>query len=250
MALANRIRNVVDMEVHAQPSDGLGEKEIIASGKALAETLTWLPTTTPDETFEERCDVLALAFKRLRPTVDDAFAKTDSSQGATYEALLWLRDNVQEFSSASRQLSSELGPLTKLPVVVSKEKLMIRASAIAQSFVAKFSPGFSKQHFTAFCLAFEERMPLQYHEVGVLVPTLRLVLLEQIASRTEQVVRDPENGSSQQITLWIQTYREVTRTSWKDELESLIPFDKILREDPAGTYANMDLESRNIYREK
>ena len=83
-----------------------------------------------------------------------------------------------------------------------------------------------------------------------MVAALRLVLLEEIASRGQEAVRNPGNESSQKITLWIQTYRHVSRTSWKDELESLIPFDKVLAEDPSGTYATMDLESRDIYRER
>ena len=249
MAIGSHIRKLMEEEVRRPRPVGLSDKEIVAAANALAATLTWLPST-PSRELSTRCEALAVTFKDSRPRVDAAFAKVAKSRGAPDEALLWLRDNAQEFSSATRQLLDELAPLTDLPVVAGKDKIMPRVLAIAKGFVEKSGPGFSKQQFTAFCMAFEERTPLEYHEIGALVPALRLVLLEQIATRGQEVVRDPKNGSAQQITLWIQSYRQVTQTSWKDELESLIPFDKILAEDPSRTYATMDLESRNIYREK
>ncbi len=109
---------------------------------------------------------------------------------------------------------------------------------------------FSEAKFTEFCLAFEETAPLEFHEVGALVPALKLVLLEKIAARGARLVNDPESTSSERITKFIRTLETVSQTSWKDLLEQLIPFDKILRKDPAGAYAAMDVESRNVYRER
>ena len=37
-------------------------------------------------------------------------------------------------------------------------------------------------------------------------------------------------------------------TVWKDVLEPLIGFDRILRQDPAGAYAQMDFDGRDWYR--
>jgi cyclic beta-1,2-glucan synthetase len=249
MALGSQIRKLLEEEARRPVSVGLSDKEIVAAARALATTLTWLPSTASSE-LSTRCEALATTLEDLRPRVDAAFTKSAKLKGAPDESLLWLRDNAQEFSSATRQLSDELAPSTNLPVVAGKDKIMPRVLAIAKGFVDKSGPGFSKKHFTTFCTAFEEISPLKYHEIGALVPALRLVLLEQIAVRGNEVVRDPKNGSSQQITLWIQSYRQVTQTSWKDELESLIPFDKILAQDPSRTYLTMDLETRNIYREK
>ena len=108
----------------------------------------------------------------------------------------------------------------------------------------------TKAEFTAFCLAFEETTPLEFHEIGALVPALKLVLLEEIAARGRRFVdRSDEQVLRAHVTPFIRTLQHVTQTSWKDELESLIPFDRILREDPAGAYAAMDIESRNVYRE-
>jgi len=253
MGLASYVRSVAGEELRYQrATDAVQgkEKEIDASARALAATLSWLPRTQSSHTFSKRCQALATALRILQSRVETAFARAGDSPGAHDEGLLWLRNNAQEFSAATRQLLTDLGPQTRLPVVASKDRILPRVIAIAQGFVEEWGPTFSKQQFTAYCAAFQETSPLEYHEVGALVPALRLVLLERIAALGELVVNDPAGGDSLKITLWIQTFRYVTQTSWRDELESLIPFDNILREDPSGTYATMDLEGRNIYREK
>ena len=93
-------------------------------------------------------------------------------------------------------------------------------------------------------------MPLDFHEVGALVPALKLVLLEKIAALGVRLLNDPTSKPAQRITACIRTLETVSQTSWKDVLERLIPFDRILRQDPTGAYAAMDFESRNVYRER
>lgn len=231
-------------------TDSVRDEGTINSGRALAASLSWLPATPSADEFVKRCQALSASFKSLQFEVERAFAKVADSLGTPNEGLLWLRDNAQEFASAARQLSNDLGSLNHLPMVASKDQILPRVLAISQAFVEESGATFSKHEFTAFCLAFEENTPLEYHEIGALVPALKLVLLEKIAAQGELVVKGPVTVSTKQITLWIQTFRHMARTSWKNELESLIPFDRILGNDPAGAYPNMDLESRNLYRER
>jgi hypothetical protein len=216
----------------------------------LAASLDWLRGAPSSEVFSKRCKNLTAQFQSVFERVDAAFASAPES-----EDLLWLRDNAQELSSAARMVGNELAPLDGLPLVSrknisSKSEIVPRVLAIAQAFLPEAEPQSSKTKFTAFCTAFEEVTPLEFHEIGALVPALRLVLLEQIASEGERLVDGQPDKSSKRITTSIRTLRHVTQTSWKDELESLIPFDKILREDPAGAYTAMDIESRNVYRER
>ena len=177
--------------------------------------------------------------------VDAAFAQAPGS-----EDLLWLRDNAQQLSSVARQVADELGPLTRLPHVGNGGEIVPRVLAIAEAFFDETEDTFCKNKFKAFCLAFEETTPLEFHEIGALVPALKLVLLERIASRGRCLVDDPASKSSKRVTTQIRSLRNSTQTSWKEELEALIPFDRILREDPAGAYSAMDVESRNVYRER
>jgi len=211
----------------------------------LAASLTWLRGTPSSDAFSRRCQTLAGEFKSIFQGVDAAFAKAPDS-----EDLLWLVNNAQQLCSAARIVASELGPLTALPVVSNKDEILPRVLAIAQGFLAEADTALSKGQFTAFCIAFEEAMPLTFHEIGALVPALKLVLLEQIATRGSCFVNNPTSKTCKQVVPYIRAWQHVAQTSWKDELETLVPFDRILREDPVGAYAAMDVQSRNVYRER
>ncbi|MGA8540643.1 MAG: glycosyl transferase, partial [Terriglobales bacterium] len=259
------VRSVIGDEQHFTPGTSPAARELRSAAMELAASLSWLPGSPSSDTFSKRCQKLAAAFKALSDGVNAAFAQARDS-----EDLLWLRDNVLQLSSATRTLATELGPLTSLPLVYRKDayskdvsrktayskdvfnpnEVLPRVLAIAEGFFEKTDDSFNKNDFTKFCLAFEEATPLEFHEIGALVPALKLVLLEQIAARGKRLVNDPTRELEERVTTCIRTFRHVAQTSWKDELETLIPFDRILREDPAGAYVAMDLESRNVYREK
>jgi cyclic beta-1,2-glucan synthetase len=216
----------------------------------LAAGLSWLPGSPSLDTFSKRCQNLVAAFKSMFACVDAAFSQVPNS-----EDLLWLRNNTQQLSSAARLVASELGPLTALPVVSNRDEILPRVLAIAEGFFDKadttFSDtSFSKARFTEFCMAFEETTPLEFHEIGALVPALKLVLLEQIAARGGYLVNNSTSKTCQRVVPCVRILQHVTQTSWEDELEALIPFDRILRQDPAGAFATMDVESRNVYRER
>ena len=83
-------------------------------------------------------------------------------------------------------------------------------------------------------------------ELWALVPALKLVLLEEIAARGSKVPDDP--GGSYGVGICVRSLREIGHTSWKELLEPMVLFDHILRQDPAGAYARMDFDSRDLYR--
>ena len=83
-------------------------------------------------------------------------------------------------------------------------------------------------------------------ELWALVPALKLVLLEEIAARGSKVAADP--AGSYGAGVCVRSLRDIGQTSWKEVLEPLVLFDRILRQDPAGAYARMDFESRDLYR--
>jgi cyclic beta-1,2-glucan synthetase len=210
-----------------------------------AGSLGWLPRTRSSDIFSRRCQKLAETFATIFEGVDAAFAQAPDS-----EDLLWLRDNAQQLSSGIRGAATELGPLTQLPHVTSKGEIVPRVLAIAQAFLDETDTTFSESKFAEFSLAFEEVTPLEFHEIGALVPSLKLVLLEEIAARGSALVIDPKKKTRKRVTTCIRSLENVTQASWVDVLEQLVPFDGILREDPAGAYARMDVESRNVYRER
>ena len=82
--------------------------------------------------------------------------------------------------------------------------------------------------------AFQKNAALKLHELWALVPALKLVLLEEITARGSNVMGDPEGSYG--VGVCVRSLREISQTGWKDVLEPLIPFDRVLREDPAGAY--------------
>jgi cyclic beta-1,2-glucan synthetase len=250
-----QIEGFLEEERHASGVDAAAQHDALrAAATQLGATLSWLPGASASDALATRCRTLLTAFKNLFASVEPAFQNDPSS-----EDLLWLRNNSQQMMSAARLVANDLEPLRTLPMVSDKSAIVPRVLAIAQACLAEAGTGLTKTQFTEFCLAFEETIPLEYHEIGALVPALKLVVLETIAERGGEIVKDPTRKSStgkssesklpQGVVPYIRVLQHVTQTSWKDELESLIPFDAILREDPAGAYPVMTLESRNVYRE-
>jgi cyclic beta-1,2-glucan synthetase len=234
---------------HSPQGNVAEARPLRSAATEFAASVGWLPWTPSSDTFSIRGQKLAEAFDAIFKGVDAAFAKAPDSKGSNAEDLLWLRDNAQQLRSATRGVGSELGPLTHLPHVTSRGEIVPRVLAIAQAFLDETDSAFSENKFAEFCLAFEEITPLEFHEIGALVPSLKLVLLEQIAARGAVLVNDPTRKSHKRVTTCIRSLESVTQASWEDVLERLVPFDRILREDPAGAYPGMDIESRNVYRE-
>ena len=55
-------------------------------------------------------------------------------------------------------------------------------------------------------------------------------------------------GARLKIETCVRSLREIDQAPWQELLEPLIVFDAVLRRDPAGAYAHMDPESREMYR--
>ncbi|HZW96660.1 MAG TPA: hypothetical protein VFF64_27195, partial [Candidatus Eremiobacteraceae bacterium] len=76
MGLASYVRSVAGEELRYQrATDAVQgkEKEIDASARALAATLSWLPRTQSSHTFSKRCQALATALRILQSRVETAF---------------------------------------------------------------------------------------------------------------------------------------------------------------------------------
>ena len=140
----------------------------------LAATVTWLPDRDSSPVFAERCESLADAAKLLSERTRALPAKNTDP-----EPLLVLRSHTSFIESWVRNVSSELARAA-LPVVSHRSQIVPRVLAIALAFIDETGANFGKSEFTAFCLAFESAVPLQFHEIGSLVSALKLVLLERM----------------------------------------------------------------------
>ncbi len=241
-----QVEGIVGEEERRFSSAGNIEEVVPArsAGADFAATLSWLPERESAEAFQSRGEKLLSRLKKLVSGIDAAFAEAPDSVD-----LLWLRTNGQQLSSAARGLVGEFGTLT-LPVVSYKTEILPRVLAIAEGFLDQVGATFSKSQFTAFCMAFEETTPLEFHEIGSLVPALKLVLIERITGLGIAHLKNVADPPTESVVPLIRNYQHVAQASWKEDLESLIPFNDILLQDPADAYGSMDSDSRNSYREK
>ena len=246
------------MGLHTETEGILGDKErkflstrkeeevlpVRNAATELAASLTWLPDRDSSETFFTRCQALTQQFTTLSDRVDEGIDSAPDS-----EDVIVLQGTIRMLVGGARTVCSELSQAS-LPVVSHKSEILPRVIVIAQTFLDQMEATFSKSEFTAFCMAFEETAPLQFHEIGSLVPALKMILLERIVQGGLALVEKPENRPATGIAPYVRAFEQVLQASWKEDLESLIPFDEVLRRDPAGAYAAMDFESRNWYRER
>jgi hypothetical protein len=146
------------------------------------------------------------------------------------------RQGSQEMASGHIPLECHLGGKLQTARVV----------ALAAGFLATTSYEFTVSSLIAYVQAFQQSTVLRLVELWALVPALKLVLLEEIAARGSKVAADP--AGSYGAGVCVRSLRDIGQTSWKEVLEPLVLFDRILRQDSAGAYARMDFESRDLYR--
>jgi cyclic beta-1,2-glucan synthetase len=210
----------------------------------LSRMMLRLPGTNSSDYLARRWRLLASGFRpllrSLHPHGPDAYQS--NRIGTLYEnsALLsaefhGLDDALRSLRRLSRARTATLNPAP-------------RAILIAQDFLSAVDYEFSEPAFTSYLHAFQQREPLKLAELWAVVTLLKLVLLEQIAS-VASARGEPETAdSSDRLNAGIRSLRDVAQTSWKELIEPLIPFDRVLQRDPTGDYSRMEFESRELYR--
>ncbi|MGH9495070.1 MAG: hypothetical protein ACRD3B_08745, partial [Candidatus Sulfotelmatobacter sp.] len=216
-----------------------------ATAERLAMQLPWLPRVPSSDVFAKRA-------RQARATIFPMLAAVDKSctEAAPTDDARWMRDNSSLISS---ELAAALGDaqfLRKLPHVrAANGEAVPRVVGFAKAYFEETSYRFEEQSFVSFTRGFQKASPLELREFNVLSSALKLVLLEEI-SRRGRAALDDAKGESHEVGVCVQSLREVSQTTWLEFLEPLILFDYVLRQDPAGAYANMEPESRMLYRKK
>ncbi len=208
-----------------------------------ARGLVWLPAVDESTYFEE-------LLKRLTRNLDAVLAAVDarvSSEPSVSEDLHWLDDNLRLIRAVQRELQESTGALRRVPHVRTPDKtIMPRVIAAASDLLLSVEYRYSDHAFATCAEAFQTVAPFNMHELSLIVPALKLVLLEELTKRTEKALANAD--SPQHISELITSLRHLTEAPWKELLEKLIAFERILAADPAGAYSRMDFQSRELYR--
>ncbi len=221
----------------------LPPRSLAASATRLSHSLAWLPAHVDVRSLQERCEALRRSF---RPIVE---ALQERAVGKETDDVRLLRENLLLMQSQIDETCYAFSRTQKLPQArTAGGAIAPRVSAIAEDYLAAVGYEFSAATFTDYAQAFQDATVLQMAELWMLVPALNLILLEQIAECGRHLLHDP--ARSQGVGQMALSMREIKETNQKLLIEPLIRFDRILREDPAGAYPQMDYASRELYRQK
>ncbi len=226
------------MPVAPRPGPSLAD-----TAQRWAHTLVWLPATRQSDSFARRFAALR---RRLDPMLD-ALEVPVSEDERFPEDLQWMHDNVRLVRASEAEVQQSAGSLRRVPHVRTPEKDVVpRVLAIAEDYLHSVDYRYSDQSFAGYVEAFQTVAPLNMQELSLLPPALKLVVLEEFAVRGKQALEDP--ARPRQISVLMGSMRELSEAPWKELLEPLIVFDRILASDPAKAYARSDFQSRELYR--
>jgi cyclic beta-1,2-glucan synthetase len=214
------------------------------NAEELAHLLAWNPSVQASPFFSVRWNAMAAVLKPVLEKIAQE-GRTESES----DDHRWLRENNSFISSHLRNTRNAFKQLEHLPHVRTPRGTTIpRAAGLAEGFLHAVDFEFSERGFVAYLDAYQKSIPLKFGELWALVTSLELVVMEQIAVRGRKCLEDPE--TPQKVGVCVRSLREMSQLHWKDALDSQIVFDKVLREDPAGAYSQMDFDSRALYRER
>lgn len=210
----------------------------------LSRAMLRRPGTNSSDYLARRWRLLASIFRPLLRSLRPY--RSDSSQSNRSRTLY---ENSALLSAEFHGLDEGLPSLPRLPLAgTATLNQAPRAILIAQDFLSAVNCEFSEPAFASYLVAFQERAPLKLAELWAVVTLLKLVLLEEIASAASAQGKPETADSSDRLNASIRSLRDVAQTSWKELIEPLIPFDRVLQQDPTGDYSRMEFDSRELYR--
>jgi len=222
-----------------------GPQAVREKAAELARTLRWLPNSPASRIFAERCSLVARAFRPIFAALDAPPPKVPIA-----DDFRWLYDNGRLLSTEVHSTARTLVSRGKTPHVRTLlDVIMPRSLALAEGFLEAVSYEFSEQAFTSFVEEFQRSTVLKVSELWTLVSAVKLILLEQIATRSKGLLHNP-GADSTGVAICVRSLRKVGEAPWRDVLEPLMVIDQILRQDPEDCYSGMDRESRDLYRKK
>jgi len=190
-------------------------------------------------------------------------AKYSDKKKLASSGVEWFLDNYFVIQKAIEIIRDDLPEeyFNKLPSVKDRSNLP-RIYHIAKYLVKYFEIELVLGNLDQFLSAFQKHIDLHMSELWALPLMLRLVLVEALSDSINDLVGDVQpvglvrglefsNISSDEIIARsLRTLLFFDRLNWLKFFEAHSQVDKKLREDPSGTYAGMDFETRDLYRNK
>ncbi len=217
---------------------------------AAARAATWEVDLRPSQpgTFRQRITGAREKILQLEKQLAAIIENADPTD-PRIPALLELRNSPRLLRTAGTAIELKTRHRAELPRVIDTSRDEPRVAALASAYVHANRQEFDEVTFSAFVRAYQAHEPLTLAEISRFPGFLQFALLEELLKATDELLAGTARSSAP-ILRPLAGIRAVGNTEWTSVLEPLIVFDAILRRDPTGTYARMDVESREIYRQR
>ena len=246
MTGANHRDVLVEMAERAEPAPaGTPQRDtvLVSEARGSAQALVWLPGTKESGYFAERWRALNRQLEPLLSEVDFPLGPDEQLP----EDLQWMHDNVRLVRATQSEVQGSLASLKRVPHVRTADGTVTpRVLAIAQAYLQVVEYRYSDHSFTSYLESFQTITGLNMGELSLLVPALKLVVLEEFVIRGREVLKVPEKPRN--ISDLMGSMREMSEAPWKELLEPLIVFEPVLAQDPARAYARMDFETAKTFK--
>ena len=194
-----------------------------------------------------------------RTALDAMVRKLDALPEPDYRStagdpLLVLRENPRLLRSALNEVATGgrvLDRLPRLSAAGDDGEGLPRALAVAAGYFQGTSNAWDAEALPVYIEGLQSVEPLELQELWSLSSLMKFHLMEQAVSEGESVLAAGiPPGLNPVIQTCIKSLQELGYADWTIVGESLIVFDRVLREDPAGAYPHMDFNSREAYRKR
>jgi cyclic beta-1,2-glucan synthetase len=232
------------------PTAGLPEKPSVpdAELKEKADALSGQWEMVPANPSAGGLSARLVRLKERLTEILRACRKTASLQELTPQ--LELLESTRMLESALIAGDDTAATFAPLPHVrVDGDKELPRAVNLAEGYLAAAQGIWSPESLTVYVQQAQHRDALLLEEVTVLPQALKLAQLEYILDRAEEAFKAGELPPIERspFSAILHSMRRLNQFEWRTVLEPLIAFDSILRQDPAGVFAQMEDETRHTY---
>ena len=213
-----------------------------------------IPRSRTAGTFPERVRAARSGLRWLEKHLvrrSAARAERDPHLAPYHAAMQDLRANFRLLRSAIAAAAAQPRHIAALPrIVQARRSGEPRMAAVAEAYLRAVDGDFSAPTFYTFVHALQAREQLTADELWNFPLFLKFSLLESLLDESRAQLRTPELVSAPGFSVRLRSLRSIVNSDWDFLIEPLISFDAVLRRDPAGVYARMDFESRELYRKR
>src|SRR6202522_251595 len=203
--------------------------------------------------FGRRIDATAQSLDQLYVILDARPVPT-YLPGEPLDPLLELRQNPRLLRSVvteTHTIRKKLGRLR--PTIRDQENDEPRIVTVADAYLQATGSEYHPHAIKIFINQVQKHDALELNELWALAPVLKFMLLEEVITQANEILRDEAahtEAGADLLKTRMRSMRDVGYADWFSMIEPLVVYDPILQQDPANAYKFMDFESREAYRKR